>query len=281
MTRALLCSGGAARGPIAQDSLEKLEAKYNYDGRYGVSIGSQEVNAAAAGILPELRHEWTEIDGTDDFMRPNLLHLKDGLFTLKPLSKIFKRLIEPYFEQLKKSSARLGVGMYDLASDRYRTVHITDCETFEEWTAANMASCSEFPIMNLWDVTIRKKGKKTKVHPCADGGFVKVIPALPDWQDYGAIDAILHSPEHRIDPKPPGEFSKALLHSTNRVMTRLVDNVVKADIARLKKWAKAGKDVTLYAPPYWPGDSLDASHETMMWRLEVVGPDVWINAKKM
>lgn len=280
---ALLLSGGAARGPIAMASLEELNHLYGkdyFDVIEGVSMGSLEGPFYALGILPALRTMFLDVDGVDWFMRLDIEHLQHGVYTLRPLRKKYEKLLEPYWEKLKALDVDVRVGVYDLASDRYRSISARSCKSFDEWCNATMASCAMHPLMDKWDVIVREKGKLDEVHPAVDGGFVHVLPPLPEWKEMDHIVAILHSEAKRVHPEPPDEM-KGLLKSTGRVLEQLVDNVVRGDIKRLKDYAKAGKDVTLIAPPVWPGDSLDASHETMVWRLEQVGPLTWENRKEL
>ena len=274
--RALLVSGGNARAPVSQATLEGLQALHGASGyavRLGVSAGSFEVSCAALDLLASLRAEYGRIDGTRDYMSPNVARLRTGLFTLRPLEDLIRRVVGPHWRRLR--SLPVGVGVYDLADDRYRTILASEVGTLDAWVEATLASCAMHPVMRWYPVRVRGEA-----HPCVDGGVVHVVPDLPDWSTYAAIDVVMHSPIDRTNPLPPSAVDD-LARSTARVVERMTDNVVEADLARLRGYAAAGKEVTVWAPDEWPGESFDASAETMRWRLDVLGPRMWANPVRL
>lgn len=277
--RALLLSGGNARGPIAQVTLEHLDAtpgREKYATVLGVSVGSLEAPCFALGLLPVLRRLWLQVDGIGFYMRLDPLHIKRGIYSLAPLENVYRAMIRPHWNRLRACSApRVGVGVYDLADDCYRTVWADECEELDEWASATMASCAMAPVMHWYPV--RVGGEE---HPACDGGVKRVLPLLPDWKDYTHFDAILHSPTRRITPEHPWDVD-SILEITERLVEASIDNVIKTDLARLRMHTRAGLEGRLFSPPTWPGRSFDASAETMRWRLNEIGPMVWSNVDRL
>lgn len=270
MRRALLHSGGNARGAVAIATLFGLRDRYGlaaYAAGAGVSVGAVNVPMFFEGKLDQLANVYEEVDGTGFYMRPNVEHLRRGVFSLKPLRKRMKKLSN-------RGDLPRGVpvyaGVYDFQSDRYRSIQADAMPDDKAWLDARMASCAQPVIMEGWDVQVRP-GRR---HLCFDGGMRHVIPQLPSWETYDAIDVILCSPLERKDYKPKKDVDR-ILEIAARSIEVWTDGVVKGDIGRLRAWA--GKvPVTLYAPKD-AGAAFDASPETMQWRLHEVGPAMWEN----
>lgn len=268
MKRALLLSGGAARGAVQVFPCEQLLNKFHITTFrvWGVSTGSLTGAMFAQNKMAQLRNLYLQVDGTDFFMRPNIEHPLKGLNTLKPLKKHLEDHVV-----LEDFCIPFACGVTDLESDRYRTLDHVSFDSDDQLRNAILASCAEPVIMDWWDVKVGEND----FHICMDGGLVHVIPYLHDWEDYDEIYAILCRPPVSIDPLPAKKVD-TIPQIAARCIDIWTDGVIAADIARLKGYAKAGKKVVLYAPKD-SGDPLDASKETIRWRLFEVGPEMWAN----
>lgn len=272
MGRALLLGGGAAKGAVQVAPVEGLVARHGldaYDVILGVSTGSLTGVMAAMGKMDVLRAMYGEMDGTGYFMRPNVERLRRGLNTLKPLRKKLR-------EHVRLADLRVpyGCGVVNLQSERYRNVMARTRRSDAEMHAAILASCAEPLIMDWWPVRL---GKKERV--CVDGGLIHVIPDLPRWHKYDAIDVVACQPLDRKQRRRRAVVD-GLLEIASRTVEIWCDEVVGRDLDRLRGYAREGADVTVYAPVN-PGKSLDASAETIHRRLHEVGPAMWASPVRL
>jgi hypothetical protein len=250
----------------------------------GVSVGSLTALLAAQDRLARLRQLWGEVDGTKFFQRLAVdFNLLDGLYSLIPLRK----KIRP--ELRHELYAELRIGLVHLRGKRYRSVDAAEL-TRDQLADALIASCTQPGIHE--EVTFR--GRKA-----GDGGLLHVLPypeplveaeavsdpdagfyeAPPDADglDRWTVHAVLCTPADRRHPPEQGKP----VRSVGRALECLVDAVVLADVKRLQRWAALGAEVYLYAPPEWPGDPFDADRDTIRWRVDKVGPEVWASRRRL
>lgn len=263
--------GGTALGAVQLHTAEQLHAARiarNLLGPpdlvAGVSVGSLTALLAAQDRLPRLRALWGEVDGAKFFQRLAIdFNLLDGLFSLAPL----RRRIKP--ELRRALQTELRIGLVHLRGKHYRSVKGNDLDR-GQLSDALIASCTQPGIHE--EVTFR--GRKA-----GDGGLLHVLPypeplveaALAGTLDRWTIHAVLCTP---ADRRHPPEQGKPVLAVT-RALECVIDAVVLADLARLRRWTELGAEVYLYAPTEWPGDAFDADRATIRWRVDEVGPEVW------
>lgn len=276
MRRGLVHSGGNAKGGVAPYVLRKLMETWGLEAYVkgaGVSVGAVNVPMFFEDKLDQLEALYRRVKSTRFYMAPNLDHLQQGVFELKPLARKLRR--ESALEDLAPH-AEVYVGVYDYQSDCYRSISCRDMPDAREWRRAQLASCAQPVIMQGYDVLVHVgPERKPKHHLCFDGGLRNVIPQLPGWQDLDAIDVILCSPVKRRNYKPREDVDK-ILEIAGRTLDVVLDGILLEDLDRLKDWAAADVEVTLYAPED-AGSAFDASAETMRWRLDEVGPAMWAN----
>lgn len=291
--RALLCSGGNAKIPLAMYTLRQLRALHGTEYRLvaGVSCGSIEgakfaEDLGESGALDELEKLIRQVDGVDFYMKPNLRtdigHRKNlekrhraGLMTLAPLHE---RMMDSLHPERIPEGVRCEVGMVDLRTKEYLSIAQRETLDKRAWATAICASCAEAPVMDWWPVTTRDNPQP---RACIDGGFRHVVPDIGErWRQFSAIDVILHSTvdrSHNLDLEDVDD----MLEVAGRAAEIWTDGIILRDLERLKMYAAHGVHVTLYAPPESPRDPFDASKETMAWRLEELGPKVWNNGQPL
>ena len=138
---------------------------------------------------------WRQVDGQGFFQRPNL-DIWNGLFNLNPLRRKLRKHVS-----LKKMSIPMSIGHVDLDAGEYVTVHTDELETDDELYDAMIASCTICGYHDHADY---------EGHACADTGFLKLWPELPDPDTYDAIHALLCTPLDGFGPAAPGTYNRLL-----------------------------------------------------------------------
>jgi predicted acylesterase/phospholipase RssA len=277
MKRALLLGGGNSRGPLAVYPMRQLLALHGagaYATVIGGSVGALNAALFAEGRLDDLDALYRSVDGKGFYLHLNTRiggDRRGGIYTLRPL---YKRIATTIERKNIRPGLRAGVGVVDLITGEYRNVYADRLSSDTAWAMSIVASCAQPVIMDWWPVEVTKGVE----HPCVDGGVRHVIPDLRDWEDYDAIDVIACQDLDAPDRKDKAQVDD-LLDVAQRALHIASDQNLRGDVERLKRWAKAGKKVTLYSPPEYPGDPFDASAAMMTWRLDVLGPRTWANGR--
>lgn len=261
--RALLHSGGNARGALAIPVLEHLAETVGvdaYDAFAGVSVGAINVPEFASGNIANLRTIYEEVDGIGWYLRMlwPWQWMRHGIYSLDRLGGHIDRL-GARFDDLP--DAPVYAGVYDYQDDVYRSINAHTLDP-REWQAARLASAAIPVVMAGVDVHV----EPGTTHRCYDGGMRMVIPDLPGWETYDEIDVILCSPIDRQDPVPRDKVD-TIWETIGRSVDVWIDGVVQRDLERLQRWAAAGVRINLYAPRE-AGGSFDASPETIRMRFD-------------
>lgn len=257
MRRALLHSGGNARGALGVPILEHL-APSDFDFAAGVSVGAVNVPEWAAGRVNRLRELYEEVDGLGWYLRRRWpWRWGSGLFSLDRL----RDRMAAEGSTPDRLGMPVGVGVYDYEGDRYWTVPAARL-TPAAWHDARAASCAIPVVMSGWDVEVTPG----VVRRCYDGGMRHVIPRLPAWRAFDEVHVVLCSPIDRRDVRARVDVDD-LRGIVGRTVDVWMDGVVLRDLERLHRYAAAGVRVVLYAPRL-AGPSFDASPAAMRARLE-------------
>ena len=111
---------------------------------------------------------------------------------------------------------------------------------------------------------------------CQDGGVMHVLPR-PDVGDRDVVHAVFASPimgrAERREPRSAVEIAE-------RCTELWIDRTVAQDVAWLRSLAARGCEVWLYHHPE-PGRPFDARPETIAWRLDIAGSEVWANRRRL
>jgi len=224
-----------------------------YDIALGVSVGSVNVPEWAAGRMEDLHDLYEEVDGLSWYLRPRMPWewlRASGVYSTSRL----EHRMRVHGTDPGQWHCRVGVGVFDLGAEEYVT--ISDFGTHDLHRAR--AASSAIPLLCApVDLGGRLYG---------DGGWQHVIPDLPDAHLYDEIDVILCSPIDRTTDRPQGRVN-GWGETAALMLDRMIDNVVQADLERLRGYARAGARVRLFAPR-WAGSALDASRDTMRRRRQ-------------
>lgn len=269
MKRALLHSGGNARGAVGLAVLEGLLGRHGVEGyaaAAGVSVGAINVPEAMAGRLPELRDLYEEVDGLGWYLRKRWpWQWSSGLTSI---DRLRGRMHRHGTRIADLPSVPVYVGVFDFESDVYRSIDARSVRDDAAWLDARCASAAIPVVMSGWDVEV----EPGVVHRCWDGGMRHVIPDLPDWQSFDAVDVILCSPMERANVVPLEQVDD-FRGIVGRLVDIWIDGTVQRDLERLQRWARAGVEVTVYAPQD-SGGSFDASASAMQQRFDE-GARMW------
>lgn len=264
-----LFSGGTALGAVQIFPAQQIRrATGQQAAAYaGVSVGATLSLLAGQDRLTRAESLWREVDGTK-FFQNTQIDVWNGLYDLKPL---LQRVL---VEAQHKIVTPCWVGVYDYAADVYRSIPLHELGSAQEIAEAVTCSAAQ-PFIH--------QGRQCKVERggqyrwCGDGGVKHVLPLVPPGVEPTEIHAIFCSPISRINPVPSSEVDKAWEQGT-RALSALVDRVVADDYKRLQT---ASCPVTVYAPKEYPGDPFDAKRQTILWRLEVIGKQLWEQAQRV
>lgn len=269
MRRALLLAGGTTLGAVQVYPMERLRAQYpmaSWTLVAGVSVGSVNGVLFAQDQLPKLREMWLKVDGTSFFMLPNVLHLDEGLFTLRPLRRKMDDLV---FRQQISPGTTFVVGVTDYQSDKFRLLAHTSFSSDAALRDGIAASASQPVIMCGWRIEVGEN----QPHQCFDGGVIHVVPMITDPAAFDAIDVILCEPPRRRGPLPYDKVSKLPGIAARSFEIVTDENVLLDDFRRISEWGNVTQ-VTVYAPEDFM-DEWDASPPTIKHRLDVVGKWMW------
>lgn len=267
MSIVVLLSGGTALGADQVWTIEQLWSRGVRPAVVcGVSVGANNGVALAQGQPDRLRKRWLDIDGTRSFMSPNLEHLGRGLYDLDPQRKVLRDEVvaAPW-------ACEYWVGVADYQEDRYRSIRVDTLDRADAVDAI-IASSSQ-PVIMEW---VEIGG-----HVCLDGGAFHVLPLVPkEWTDrVTEVHAIFASPLQRRNRKAKQKVNK-VWEIASRSAEIWIDRVVRDDFERLQLLAASGVEVWVYAPDD-AGRPFDASPETIRWRLDVVGREMWDHRRRL
>jgi predicted patatin/cPLA2 family phospholipase len=258
--RAMLISGGNAKGAVQVRVLDTYDPA-DFDFKVGTSVGG--VNGAewAARKMHVLHAMYPTVNGLSWYLRLRwpwewFGKYGAGVFSLDRLrGRMLKVGTTP-----QDTIGAFHFGVYDYEDDVHRLVSPTD---HDEWLDARMASATIPIVMHGWDVVVN--GARD-FHRCLDGGMRFVLPDLPGWNAYDEIVAVLASPVNQRNALPRSKVN-GLFELIGRTIDIWIDGSMALDLERLQRYADAGIKVVLHAPRD-AGASFDASHGTMMKRLE-------------
>jgi len=265
---AWLLGGGTALGAVQVAVLEQLRARDGLpDAIYGVSVGALNALLAARDDLPALRTEWSAVRGTKTFQRPQI-DIWNGLFSMRPLRK----LLAPYAHP-QALRTECYAGLVDLGRGVYQNVALHELPTGADVVDAVVGSATQPGIHE----TARLHGRLV-----ADGGVRHVLPAVPDWETYETVHAVLCAPVDRQDTLPQKRVNSAI-EAAERTLELLLERVAADNVQRLRAWAAGGVAVWLYAPKDGGalGRPFDASPETIARRLDTIGPAMWESRQQL
>lgn len=240
MTRALVLSGGGAKGGFSVGCLQYLmgELHTNYEVLCGVSVGAINVSFLsqfAAGqeseAATQLKHWWLKLDDSKIYKRWQpfgklhcLWHL--SFFDSSPLKSLIYENIS--LDAIRESGKKVSVGTASINSGKYMTIDQDD----DNFIDAILAS-SAFPML--------LNPIKIKDQLFIDGGCKELSPIrMAIEQDADEIDIITSAPEvrtKRFIEKP------SIIDIVKRVIDISTDTILENDIERVlmyNKLAEAG-----------------------------------------
>lgn len=253
----LILGGGTALGAVQVPIAERLFADLGPpSGIAGVSVGA--VNALLLGEhrVAELRAEWLDITGLDDFAARQA-DVWNGLRNLNPLRK---RLVERRAGLTLRTPT--WAGLVDVDSRTYQAIALHHLQDLGHRWDAVIGSSSQPLLMEIPDF----RGRAVM-----DGGAGgHVLPPLPNWAEMDEIHIVSCSPlgsRRRGAPRPvkghrtwrAGSAAFALL------MGRQADE----DLEDLRDQYAPHAATYLYAPQSWDevGDPFGAEREDIARRL--------------
>ncbi|HPR64852.1 MAG TPA: patatin-like phospholipase family protein [Thermoanaerobaculia bacterium] len=260
MKRALVLSGGGAKGAFQAGVIESLQIKNIAFGFVsGVSVGALNAVMVAQNQIPEMVKMWQQIKSSKDVYTKRLLGFLSPLFGASslydpgPLSHIIRENVDS--DRLKHSGIQLRIGMVNLVSGTY-SVADQDHPKLPDCILASTAIPLAFPPVSLADGG----------DPMVDGGIRNIAP-LAEAIEWGAeeIHVILCQDRNFVPEK------KNYRHPMNIVLRSLdilMDEMVRSDIEicrRKNQQAERYRNVTLYV--YSPGIPLCGTLEFSKTRI--------------
>ena len=264
MKRALVISGGGAKGAWAGGVAEYLirEKNYNYIKGVGSSTGSILLPHLLLGEIDQIKHIYTHTRTQDIFSHsPFVITQKDGQFSVKLnhlnilgsflnqvptfgdshrlLHKIRKEFTKQQFDRLKSIGKEVLVTVSNLTTQKleYKSSQKESYFDFVEWI---WGSANYVPFMSI----LQKNGFEY-----ADGGFASIIPVdvAVDFEDVDVVDVIILSPKENkvILPKSTNAFQ-----TLSKVFDLSMNNGFSKDLmlGQLKS-SKRQIDVHIYYTP--------------------------------
>lgn len=272
MKRALLHSGGNAKGAVALPILEGLiqtHGLHNYHMFCGTSVGAINMPEVSAGRLSSLYGMYEEIDGLSWYLRTKMpWNWGTGITSL---DRLWWRSYL-YGSKLNELKIPVSVGIFDYVDKKHFMLSSSLYTDDKRWIAARMASASIPIIMSGWKLAERN------MHLCYDGGVRHIVPLLDDWETYDAIDVIICTPLEDNDVNVKFSFKNPIKSFTKLLGTTIdifLDGILIQDLQRLQYYANHGIKVTIYSPQF-AGNSFDASASTIKKRIEA-GKIAWEN----
>lgn len=213
MKRALVISGGGAKGAWAGGVAEYLinEKKYDYTLGVGSSTGSILLPHLLINEVDVIKHIYTHVRTKDLFtLNPFIITKKDGKFDVKLnhlnivksfigsaptfgdshklLRKLRRELTLEQFQKLKELGKEVVVTVSNLTKQKleYKSSKTEAYADFVDWI---WGSANYVPFMSI----LHKNGCEY-----ADGGFATILPirAAIDFADVDAVDVIVLSPKN-------------------------------------------------------------------------------------
>ena len=270
----ILCSGGAFKGAVQLATLRKLLASGTPDVIEGTSIGATNGVMAATGKMDVCESIWRELDdphpldGIKGILQATPFG-HSGFWNLTPMAK----QLEDYDIDTDELLCRFGCGIWLPENDE----HI-----LPTWTKAGpdghsiplhdgvLASAAIAGLFAAQPICWRGKWSLA-----ADGGHEHVLPPPPSNVKAGdTIDAICC---HPIEPGVLTRASKTVDGRVERLIAAADKGMhapLRGDVATLQALSRLGIKVRIYAPRRDPGGMLDASKETIAYRLDDLGVEM-------
>lgn len=227
MKRALVISGGGAKGAWAGGVAEYLirEKNYNYTIGVGSSTGSILLPHLMLDEIEQIKHIYTHTCTNDIFsLNPFVIETKDGEVSVKLnhfnivksfinsnptfgdshklLRKLRREFTYKQFNSLREMHKEVVVTVSNLTTQQleYKSSKTEEYADFVDWI---WGSANYVPFMSI----LHKNG-----YEYADGGFATLLPirAAIDFGDIDAVDVIVLTPPHQ---------EKNLPKSTNAFQT--------------------------------------------------------------
>mgnify|MGYP003633715428 CR=1 FL=1 len=213
MKRALVISGGGAKGAWAGGVAEYLikEKKYNYTLGVGSSTGSILLPHLLINEVDVIKHIYTHVRTRDIFsLNPFVITKKEGEFDVKLnhlnivksflksaptfgdshklLRKLRREFTLEQFQKLEELGKEVVVTVSNLTKQKleYKSSKTEKYADFVDWI---WGSANYVPFMSI----LHKNG-----YEYADGGFATLLPirAAIDFADVEAVDVIVLSPKN-------------------------------------------------------------------------------------
>jgi len=257
--RYLCLSGGGAKGRVQTHCIRQLLARHSYDGILGVSIGACNGALAAQGDLHVMDELWeiddpNPVDGLTGFLAP-AVHRWRGVYSLDPLARKFATLLDA-----RRLKVPFHAGVTVKETREYRDLVFDASSASERFRAGVLGSSAIAGLMEAWPYKL-----DGKIVDLADGGHRHVLPPAPE--DATHIDAVFCS---RIDPMTVKRTEvDGLLESMMWLVETAFEQTQEADVDDLRRRARAGVEVTVYAPSRPHGGLLAASAEVMANRAKI------------
>lgn len=277
MKRVLLLSGGAFKGAVQLRSIRRVLAEVGMpDEIRGTSVGAVNGAMVASGRIDELESIWRDLDdphpldGVRGFLRATPLS-KGGFWSLDPLGD----MIDARRVTWDRLLCRFGVGVWLPETDRHVVVRWSKDGPIgaqHRWTLRDGVTASAAIAGLFAGIPVIYAGRH---HFAADGGHEHVLPPPPAELGAGdLVDAIA------CHPVTPGVIVREGSEVDGRI-ERLVWAADKAthaplrgDVANLRTLARVGVHVRVWAPSRDPRGMLDASRETIAYRLDDLGAEI-------
>ena len=256
MSRALVLSGGAFRGAVQVPIIEHLKKKHEYDAVYGVSVGAINGIMFAQNDMDELREIWETVDGLSGFLANRFYWPFKGAYSLKPIRKKMEK-----YTSLSRIEVPFYAGVVSFTDGEYYNLGSDSMKTDKElWETIQASSCMA-GIMIPEEIMINGEP-----HLGCDGGFRNIIP-VPNDVMYDHIDVVTCTPIDRMKMKNTKFDKRNVLSVLIRAIEIFEDEIFDKDIIEILE--RTNSEISIYSPAEYPGDSFDASRETIEMRYKL------------
>jgi hypothetical protein len=279
----LLLSGGSVKGAVQVRSIERILALIRErtgdiyalpDAIVGTSVGASNGAVVALGLVDELDPLWRKMDDANPWDGiKGVVHAtpfaKGGFWTLNHPNALTGQMqhfgLSPF-----KLRTRFGCGIWLPERDEHVVPEWDHTGPLGHRISVNDGIVASSAMMGLFDgVTLLWDGEESVA---ADGGHEHVLPPVPSWVQPGDyVYAVF------CYPVEPGIIRRPVEKTDGRIERFLIaadkgmHAASRGDFEALKLYAKAGVHVWVTAPREDPGGMLDASHLTIVHRLDVIG----------
>jgi predicted acylesterase/phospholipase RssA len=208
MTRALVISGGGAKGAFAVGVLKYLfeHEQPDYQLMAGTSTGALILPLAAVGDIAGLERVYTTSNTSDILLRGNVIHrimTKSSLFDVSPLIELTRQRVQPIHQQIMNSGKLLFFSAICLQTGRITyfstraaqggaQFDVEVIRSLDEMVNAIIASADQPVFMPPVEVFAGRQPLRQYV----DGGVREYAPIAGVIANGAThIDVILHSPK--------------------------------------------------------------------------------------